>query len=202
MTEEILQQVREIKQELRAVMNGPVSNSLREKGLRYRVIYGVEWSRLVEMASQMEKSTALANELWKEDIRECKLLAGLLQPVDDFPMDLAEIWIEGMHFPEEAQYTVMSLFQHLPYAKRAAFQWISRDNEMYQLCGFLLFSRLFMQDETQVVDDRNANEFLDQAESLLKSGSASIQSAVQNALMKYALLGDIEEQKVNRILQY
>ncbi len=200
MSEDTYQQVQAIKQELHAYMNGPISTSLREKGLKYRIIYGVEWNRLCEMAEKRSHSAQLANALWKEDIRECRLLAGLLQPADCFPEDLAEIWIESMHFPEEAQYTTLSLFQHLPYAKRAAFHWIARNDQMFQLCGFLLFSRLFMK-EDGIVDDNSANEFLDQAQSLLNTNNVTLKSAILNALSKYAALGTIEQNKVNRILQ-
>ena len=200
MSEDTYQQVQAIKQELHAYMNGPISTSLREKGLKYRIIYGVEWNRLCEMAEKRSHSAQLANALWKEDIRECRLLAGLLQPADYFPEDLAEIWIESMHFPEEAQYTTLSLFQHLPYAKRAAFHWIARNDQMFQLCGFLLFSRLFMK-EDGIVDDNSANEFLDQAQSLLNTNNVTLKSAILNALSKYAALGTIEQNKVNRILQ-
>ena len=181
-------------------MNGPVSNSLRDKGLRYRIIYGVEWNRLCGYAATLEKSSALAGALWKEDIRECRLLAGLLQPADEFPEDLAEIWIEDMHYPEEAQYTTMTLFQNLPYAKRAAYHWIAKENTMYQLCGFLLFARLFMKNE-KTVDDRSADEFLDQAQSLIRTDNPALKSAVTNALMRYASLGEIETVKANRILE-
>ena len=97
-------------------MNGPVSQSLREKGLQYRVIYGVEWNRLIQLASTLEKDSTLACALWKEDIRECRLLALLLQPADEFLEDMAEIWIEDMHYPEEAQYALLALFCRLSCA--------------------------------------------------------------------------------------
>ena len=200
MNEDIQHQIQALKKDFHALMNGPVSASLREKGLNYRVIYGIEWNRLNDIAVSIGKNAELAGALWKEDIRECRLLAGLVQPADKFPEDLAEIWIESMHYPEEAQYTTLSLFQHLPYAKRAAFHWIAREELMFQLCGFLLFSRLFMK-ENCIVDDNSANEFLDQAQSLLNTGNAALNSAIRNALAKYALLGVIEENSVKRILQ-
>ena len=37
--------VREVKHLLRAAMNGPLSQSMRQKGLAYRVIFGVELPR-------------------------------------------------------------------------------------------------------------------------------------------------------------
>ena len=200
MTEETAHTIRAIKQELHTMMNGPVSNSLRDKGLRYRIIYGVEWNRLLDFAASLGQSSELAGALWKEDISECRLLAGLVQPADEFPEELAEIWIEDMHYPEEAQYTTMTLFQNLPYAKKAAFKWIARENGMYQLCGFLLFARLFMKND-KAVDDRSANEFLDQAQSLIRTDNAALKSAVTNALMRYASMGEIETVKSNRILE-
>lgn len=201
MTEQTKEKVRDIKKQLHAFMNGPISTSMREKGLKYRVIYGVEWSRLQEIAQAIGPNTRLAAALWKEDIRECRLLAGLIQPQNDFSEELAEIWIEDMNFPEEAQYTTLSLFQHLPYAKRAAFHWIAREKEMFQLCGFLLFARLFMKEKDNLIDDRNAQEFLDQAASLLHTKNLALLNAVRNALSKYSLLGEIEENKVMRLLK-
>ena len=64
--------VRQIKAQLRLFMNGVLSQSLREKGLKYRLIFGVELPRLKEIAAGYEQSHDLAQALWKEDIRECK----------------------------------------------------------------------------------------------------------------------------------
>ena len=88
----------------------------------------------------------------------------------------------------------------MPNAKKAAFKWIARENGMYQLCGFLLFARLFMKND-KAVDDRSANEFLDQAQSLIRTDNAALKSAVTNALMRYASMGEIETVKSNRILE-
>ena len=80
-------------------MNGPVSQSMREKGLAYKVNFGVELPRLREMAEEWPHNYELAAALWKENIRECRLLAGMLMPTEDFPADLAELWVEQMNFP-------------------------------------------------------------------------------------------------------
>ena len=133
-----------IKRDFRSLMNGTAAASLREKGLHYRLIFGVEWPQLMRLSAEIGKDHDLAQALWKEDIRECRLLAGLIQPVETFSLELADVWIETMHYPEEAQYTVLSLFQHLPHVSEAAFNWIARSEEMYRLCGWLVLARLFM----------------------------------------------------------
>ena len=93
------------------------------------------------------------------------------------------------------------MFCRLPYAKRAMFQWIARQETMYQLCGYLLAARLFMNESDNLVDDRSASEFLDQASSVLNTPHQALRSAVMNALNKYALLGEIETLRVERLLK-
>ena len=146
-------------------MNGPVSQSMREKGLTYKVNFGVELPRLREMAEEWPHNYELAAALWKENIRECRLLAGMLMPTEDFPADLAELWVEQMNFPEEAECTVVHLFARLPYASEKAFAWIAREEPMFRLCGWHLLSRLFMQGAKP--SPRDAEEMLDQAASEL-----------------------------------
>ena len=49
--ENIREQIREIKQQLRSLMNGAASASMREKGLNYKVNFGVELPRLKQLAA-------------------------------------------------------------------------------------------------------------------------------------------------------
>ena len=86
-----------IKRDFRSLMNGTAAASLREKGLHYRLIFGVEWPQLMRLSAEIGKDHDLAQALWKEDIRECRLLAGLIQPVETFSLGLADVWIETMH---------------------------------------------------------------------------------------------------------
>lgn len=89
---------------------------MREKGLVYKLNFGVELPRIKGIAAGYEKDHSLAQALWKEDIRECKILAGLLQPVESFLPEIADIWVEDIRNIEIAELTCMNLFQHLPYA--------------------------------------------------------------------------------------
>ena len=180
------------------MMNGPLAQSLREKGLAYRVIFGVEWPRLVEFAQEIGKDHQLAQDLWKEDIRECRLLAGLVQPVETFYPDIADIWVDSMRYPEEAQYTVLSLMQHLPYASTKAFEWIAAADDMHQLCGYLLLARLFMRGDPLM--RRSELEYLDQATAALQSPALMVRKAAHDSLLKYALTGTEQAVLVKKTL--
>lgn len=192
------QKLQLIKRDFRSLMNGTAAASLREKGLHYRLIFGVEWPQLMRLSAEIGKDHDLAQALWKEDIRECRLLAGLIQPVETFSLELADVWIETMHYPEEAQYTVLSLFRHLPHVSEAAFQWIARSEEMYRLCGWLVLARLFM--KGLPLNTRSEDEFIDQAETSLQDPSLAVRVAARNAVLKYSLIGEREEQRVGKII--
>lgn len=185
MNDEIHEIIKDIKSKFRLFMNGPVSQSMREKGMDYKVNFGIEYPRLKEIAAGYEKNHEVAQELWKDNIRECKILAGLLQPVDTFCPEIAEIWIEGMHLPELAEYTVMNLFQYLPYASDVVFRWIADEREYFQVCGFLLMARLLMKELK--LNERAEAEFLDQAFTALEGDDGNIQRAASVALRKFGL---------------
>lgn len=196
--ESLAEQLRQIKRTLRSVMNGPVSNSMREKGLRYKVIFGVELPRLQEIASTLPHSYELAAALWKEDIRECRLLAGMLMPRERMDEELASLWVEQMRFTEEAECTVLHLFSHEPWASAKAFEWIAAEGELFQLCGYLLLARLFMQHA--VPNERDAAEFLDQAATTLKTPQTAVARAASKALVKFMDLGEAQEQAAEEML--
>ena len=178
--------VRQIKVQLRLFMNGVLSQSLREKGLKYRLIFGVELPRLKEIAAGYEQSHDLAQALWKEDIRECKILAAYLQPTDTFDPELADFWMEGVHNTELADYLCMVLFRRLPYASQKAFQWIASDNRMEAYTGFRLMSHLFATLGTEM-NERSRNEFLDQAHAALQGNDILIKQAAQTAFERLTM---------------
>lgn len=190
--------LKEIKSKLRLYMNGMISQSMRDKGMDYKLNFGIEYPRIKEIAAEYEPNHDLAQALWKENIRECKIMAGLLQPVDSFYQDIAEIWIEDIHYPELAEYTVMNLFQHLPYASEVIFPWMADEREYFQVCGFLLTARLIMQGLQ--LDDRAEAEFFDQAFTGLESDSLQVRKAAATALRKYGTHSKNNWKKISRPL--
>ena len=177
--------VRQIKAQLRLFMNGVLSQSLREKGIKYRLIFGVELPRLKEIAAGYEQNHDLAQALWKEDIRECKILAAYLQPAESFDAELADFWMESIGNTELADYVCMALFRRLPYASQKAFQWMASENRMEAYTGFRLMSHLFTLYGTKM-NERSRNEFLDQAQAALQGDDPLIKQAAQSALERYS----------------
>ncbi len=192
------EQIKEIKKQFRLFMNGVVSQSMREKGLEYKVNFGIELPRLKEIAAKFEKNHDVAQALWKENIRECKILAGLLQPVETFYPEIADIWVEDMHYPEIADLTCMNLFQHLPYASEKAFQWIADEGEYFQYCGYMMLTRLLMQGNE--MNERAENELIDQALAALQSEGTLVCRGASTALRRYASQRKENSKKLLKLL--
>ena len=152
-----------------------------------------------EIAAKFEKNHDIAQALWKENIRECKILAGLLQPVDTFYPEIADIWVEDMHYPEIAELTCMNLFCHLSYASEKVFQWIADEGEYFQFCGYMLMARLLMKGNE--LNERAENEFLDQALSALHSESGVVVRSAVTALRKYAYQCPEQAKKLGKMLR-
>lgn len=123
-------------------MNGVASGSMREAGIGYKLNFGVGIPSLKEIASEIGKDAELAAALWKEDIRECRILAALVYPEEQFLPDMADLWIEQIEFPDLAEVCSMYLFCRMQGASEAAFRWIASDNAMARYCGFLTMAHM------------------------------------------------------------
>ena len=109
MNEETHQKLMTIKRSFRLLMNGPGSQSMRDKGLGYKLNWGVPFYELKKMAQEYGKDYDLAIELWKEDIRECKILATLIMPADRMLAEITDIWMEQVQSQEMAEMLAFNL---------------------------------------------------------------------------------------------
>lgn len=159
-------------------MNGVASAAMRQTK-DYRVNWGIELPRLQQIAAEFGKNHELAQALWKESVRECRILAALIQPVESFCEELADVWVESIHTAEIAQIASLYLFQYLPYATSKAFGWMASDDEIRQLCGFSTIYHIVQKREMQ---ERSIEELYDQAQSVSESNNMNIRRLANNLI--------------------
>lgn len=188
---DITQVVKDIKQSFRQMMDGAVSKSMRDKGVNYKLNWGATLPRLREMADGFGKNYDLAIALWKENVRECKILATMIMPPEQMLPEVTDIWMEQITTQELAEQAAFNLFQYLPYAPEKAYMWMASDKELYQLCGFHILSRLFM--DKREPNERGINEFIDQALVALQGSSLPVRKAAMSAMQRFAELGLVYE---------
>ena len=191
--------IKEIKQSFRQMMDGAVAQSMRDKGLNYHLNWGATLPRLKAKAEDIVNSQqltadsqySLAIALWKENVRECKILATMLMPPEKMLPEVCDIWMEQIPSQEIAEQAAFNLWQYLPYAPEKAYQWIASDKEYYQLCGFHVLSRLFM--NGQEPNERGINEYMDQALAALQGPYMSVRKAAMQSIVRFAELGLVYE---------
>lgn len=114
----IEEQLKSIRTRLRLAMNGVISTSMREKGIRYRLNFGVPLPEIRTIAAAYTPDAGLAAALWKEDIREFKILATLLQPSAAFTPEQAVGWVKEIPYPEIAEQASRNLFSKIEASDR------------------------------------------------------------------------------------
>ena len=199
--EDVRDKVKEIKHSFRLMMDGSVAQSMRDKGLNYHLNWGATLPRLQAKAEELKAMFNvsglmfnvydLAIALWKENVRECKILATMLMPPEQMLPEVCDIWMEQLPSQEIAEQAAFNLWQYLPYAPEKAYQWIASDQEYYQLCGFHVLSRLFM--NGQEPNERGINEFIDQALAALQGPFMSVRKAAMQSILRFAELGLVYE---------
>ena len=192
--------INDIKKELHANMNGVASAHARQTE-DYRVNWGIELPRLEKIADEIgqlcdEKGVSrrgLAQALWNESTRECKILACMLMPPQEMDEEVCDIWAENIRTEEIAMMFCLYLAQKLPYASTKAFEWIAREEKMLQNCGYLTLCHLMRKYQ---LSEEAETEFLDQAGASLNNRYAI------KALQIYASLAEDNAQKVKKVADY
>lgn len=191
MNDDIQERVKEIKRSFRLMMDGATSASMRGKGLEYKLNWGASLLQLREKAEELGKDYHLAIALWKEDIRECKILATMTMPPKEMLPEVADIWMQQTPNVEIAEQAAFNLYQYLDDASDKAFLWLSSPEDLPQICGYHILSRLFMRKYEP--DERDINEFIDQALVALQSPTPMLQKAAMQSMIHFAGLGLVYE---------
>lgn len=143
----LTEQERDIKKELRASMNGILSARMREAGMPFRLIFGVELPRLQGIAKDFPQDAELANLLWKQSIRETRLLAIILMPHSAFNMETANAWADTLLTAEEAQIMAMLLLSKTKQAKEICTTWLEKGKTLPATCACLCMRHLLVSGE-------------------------------------------------------
>jgi len=137
--------ISEIKKLLRLRMNGLTSTVMRNRGLNYQLNFGLDAMSIREIAARFEPNIDLAERLWSDTVRECKILATLLYPKTDFSPEKADEWLKNCFVPELTEQLCFNLLQYLPFASHKAIEWVECNNADTKSAGYILSLRLLLQ---------------------------------------------------------
>lgn len=136
--------LRDIRQQCLRMMNGVTSTSMRQKGLAYKVNFGLSIPQIKTLSGRYQQDEVLAETLWKENTRELKILAILLYPAGSFSEETAERWVEDIPNQEIREQLCFNLLQHLPYARNLSEKWCDSESELARTTGYWLLARILI----------------------------------------------------------
>lgn len=140
-------------------MNGVISTSMRQKGMNYKLIFGVPIPEIKHIAAAHEPDAELARALWKEDVREMKILATLLFPAGSMTQEEALAWMREIPYPEIAEQCCNNLFPTVEQPDQLALKFLADKKSPFgRMCGFLLWTQLFK--KNLAVDKSRVEAFL------------------------------------------
>ena len=173
----IIELERDIKKELRASMNGILSARMREAGMPFRLIFGVELPRLQNIAKEFPIDANLADYLWKQNIRETRLLAIMLMPPNAFTPEIANAWAKTILTAEEAQIMAMLLLSKAKHAKEISMKWIEAGEPLPSTCACLCLRHLLVQD---AMFNREERQFISECTlQMLPTANLHLRKAIQ-----------------------
>ncbi len=185
--------IKDMRTRCRLAMNGVASTSMRQRGLTYKVNFGLNIQQIKDLSSRYQPDAALAATLWKEDTRELKILATLLYPVKDFNEEMANSWVTEIPNQEIREQVCLNLFQNLSYANQLALAWANSENENIRTTGYWLLTRLFL---TKSANTVSTNVF-----SFILEDAVSNNTFIRNAaLLALKQIGRQSREQANWIL--
>ena len=106
-----------IKKDFFVFRNGIVADTLRKAGMPHKVIFGLQIPQIAAIAKDPTPSSELAEALWNDsEVRESRILATYLFPVDEMSLEKATWLLGSVRTPEESDMLAFRLLKRLPFA--------------------------------------------------------------------------------------
>ena len=143
--------IKDIRKRCRMAMNGIVSTNMRQRGLDYKLNFGLSVQQIKDLAKRYQPDSELAETLWADNTRELKILATLLYPTDSFTKEKAGDWGVSIPNQEIREQVCANLLQNVTFAREIALEWAKSPVADVRATGYWLLARLFITKKTEPV---------------------------------------------------
>lgn len=147
--------ITQIKHRLALSMNGICAEKLRNSSLGYSKTLGVDWVRICEIATEFDRDYDISVQLWNSEVREHKLIATLLCPLDVMDSVRLRQWMKGVSNTELAEIISFALLSKIPSLIPDLLAMEDSQNELERLTAYLALGRFH--NFTNLMDDGMLN---------------------------------------------
>lgn len=152
-------QYTEILRRLKSLSSPEAVQDMAQYGISTKSTnYGIPIPELRKIARQIGKNHQLAQKLWNSDIRETKILAGMVDAPEMVTEAQMETWVREFDNWEICDQCCMNLFEKTEFAYQKCLHWSSREEEFIKRAGFVLMAVLAVRDKK--AGDEEFQQFL------------------------------------------
>lgn len=169
-------EVSEVLERLKAQSNPEAVEGMARFGINPNQTFGVKIPVLRKMAKAIGKNHVLAQELWKRDIREIRILASMVDEPEKVTPGQMDSWTESFDYWEICDQCCMNLFEKTTFAYKKAVEWSSDEREFVKRAGFVMMARLAVSDKK--AGDKAFESFLP----IIKEGAVDERNMVKKAV--------------------
>ena len=116
-------------------------------GINPENTYGISIPILRNMAKEIGKDHALAQQLWTSGIHEARILASMVDDPQMVTEEQIESWVKDFDSWDVCDQCCMNLFEKTKFAYRKAEAWSSNDKEFIKRTAFVLMARVAVSDK-------------------------------------------------------
>lgn len=138
----------EILRKLKLLQNGPVSESMNQRGVVYKHNLGASVISLRQLAGGYKPDHLLALKLWNKQWRETMIMATLLEIPGEITENQMDFWVRQIQHIEIAEQAAMNLFSLTPFAFEKAIEYCLSKKPLIKITGLLMMGRLALVDRS------------------------------------------------------
>ena len=188
-----------IIEEIKNRRNGAISHNLSYLGLNYKVNYGVIITELKEIAESYKYDHQLALSLYQQDIRECKILASMIDDPKEVTIEQMDTWSQDFTNTEIVEQTCSNLFWKSEFGLSKSIEWCLSNNEFLIKAGLILVGRIATSKE--IIKEVVFAPYIDIIDGYDENTMANCKNNIEFALRQIALRNATHKQKVIAIAE-
>ncbi len=119
---------------------------------------GLSIPDLRKMAKKIGKDHGLALELWKTGFQDARILAAMIDRVEEVTDSQMEEWVKDFDSWDVCDQVCMNLFDRVPLVRKKIMEWADRREEFVKRAAFALIACLVWHDKK--APDQDFIEFL------------------------------------------
>ena len=139
-------QYRELLSQISMHRSGEVADLMKQRGILYKMNWGVSLTDLRAMAAEVRPSHLLALKLWNKQWRETMILATLVDEPGEVTEQQMDYWTHRFENIEIAEQASANLWWRTPFAYAKALEWCRGKKHLIRFTAVHLAGRLALSD--------------------------------------------------------